>query len=88
MRSLVVGKSSAAVDRAHEARLTHERRRMRMATRALEFDPAPAHKATQSLGMRVYWTVVALISLALLGMTVHVATPPDAAELVEAQARP
>lgn len=58
-----------------------------MATRALDFDPAPAHKATQSLGMRVYWAVVAVISLALLGMTVHVATPRDAAELVEAQAQ-
>lgn len=38
------------------------------------------------LGMRVYWLVVTVVSLTLLGMTVHVATPRDAADLVEASA--
>ena len=38
------------------------------------------------LGMRVYWLVVTALSLTLLGMTVHVATPRDAADLVEAAA--
>ena len=35
------------------------------------------------MGMRVYWLVVTALSLTLLGMTVHVATPRDAADLVE-----
>ncbi|HXW10039.1 MAG TPA: hypothetical protein VD737_05445 [Steroidobacteraceae bacterium] len=38
------------------------------------------------MGMRVYWLVVTALSLTLLGMTVHVATPRDAAELAEAAA--
>jgi hypothetical protein len=36
--------------------------------------------------MRVYWLVVTALSLTLLGLTVHVATPRDAADLVEAAA--
>ena len=44
----------------------------------------PARPA--QLGMRVYWLVVTALSLTLLGLTVHVATPRDAADLVEAAA--
>jgi hypothetical protein len=36
--------------------------------------------------MRVYWLVVTALSLTLLGMTVHVATPRDAGDIVEASA--
>ena len=50
----------------------------------LVFDREPARPA--QLGMRVYWLVVTALSLTLLGMTVHVATPRDAADLVEAAA--
>jgi len=50
----------------------------------LVFAREPA-RPTQ-LGMRVYWLVVTALSLTLLGMTVHVATPRDAADLVQASA--
>jgi hypothetical protein len=43
-------------------------------------------RTPQSVGMRVYWLVVTTLSLMLLGMTVHVATPRDAADLVETAA--
>jgi metal-dependent amidase/aminoacylase/carboxypeptidase family protein len=45
-------------------------------------DRMPAQ--TMQLGMRVYWLVVTALSLTLLGMAVHVATPRDAADIVEA----
>ena len=57
-----------------------------MASKAANYDPRAARPVSQSVGMRVYWALIATLSLALLGLTVHVATPPDAAELVEAQA--
>jgi hypothetical protein len=43
-------------------------------------------RTPQSVGMRVYWLVVTTLSLMLLGMTVHVATPRDAADIVETAA--
>ncbi len=56
-----------------------------MATTPLRLDIRPA-SAPRELGMKVYWVVVTLISVALLGAAIGVATPRDAAETLEAQA--
>lgn len=55
-----------------------------MATRAYQFERRRGSRADVGLGMRVYWVVVTVLALGLLGMTVHVATPRDAAQMVEA----
>jgi D-arabinose 5-phosphate isomerase GutQ len=55
-----------------------------MATKAFQFERRSGTRADVGFGMRVYWAVVIVASLALLGMTVHVATPRDAAEMAEA----
>ena len=57
-----------------------------MASKALDLDTAAGQSGSQGLAMRLYWVLVASLSLGLLGLTVHVATPPDAGELIEAQA--
>lgn len=54
-----------------------------MASRAFDVQRNAGARIPQGIGMRIYWLVVTVLSLTLLGMTVHVATPPDAAELVE-----
>jgi hypothetical protein len=54
-----------------------------MASRAFDVQRDVGARIPQSVGMRIYWLVVTVLSLTLLGMTVHVAAPPDAAELVE-----
>jgi hypothetical protein len=54
-----------------------------MASRTFEIERDVALRTAQGLGMRLYWVVVTVLSLTLLGMTVHVATPRDAAERVE-----
>lgn len=56
-----------------------------MAINAADLAPrATRSSVSQGLAMRLYWVLIATLSLGLLGLTVHVATPPDAAELVEA----
>jgi hypothetical protein len=52
-----------------------------MATKG--FDWEYTH-APLGLGMRLYWAVVTVIALALLGATVNMAAPRDAADIVEA----
>lgn len=59
-----------------------------MAGRAYEFERRRGARADLGLGMAVYWAVVTVLALALLGMTVNVATPRDARDLVEAHAGP
>lgn len=54
-----------------------------MASRAFDVQRDVGARTPQGVGMRIYWLVVTVLSLTLLGITVHVATPPDAAELVE-----
>ena len=55
-----------------------------MASRAFDVQRDLGARTRPGLGMRIYWLVVTVLSLTLLGMTVHVATPRDAADLVEA----
>ena len=55
-----------------------------MASRAFDVQRDFDSRSRPGLGMRIYWLVVTVLSLTLLGMTVHVATPRDAADLVEA----
>jgi hypothetical protein len=45
-------------------------------------------RAPMGAGMRLYWAVVTVVALALLGATVHVATPRDAMDFAEATIAP
>ena len=57
-----------------------------MATNVFEVR-RPRSRIEPGVGMRIYWAVVTVLSLALLGMTVHVATPRDAGDLIQVDSR-
>jgi hypothetical protein len=69
----------------HEARTINPSQRLEVVMTPMPWIGVERRRSTRRVdfGMRLYWVLVTVVSLTLLGATIQVATPRDAADIAQ-----